>query len=125
MRRKRVDVQRFPDPLLAPDYLGLRRLYTPVLREFEDRRLFHPAGELRPAGVLSERLSRRIIAKSSPVSLRDDISARVGFAVPSKVVVCVRRKQRRETLFATGGAGAGRRVSKQRRRTALSSIDCK
>lgn len=38
---------------------------------------------------------------------RDLVSARVGFHMPWQVIVCVRRRRRREVIFAKGRAGKG------------------
>ena len=54
--------------------------------------------------------------------LRNDISHRIGFAIPEKVMRCVRRKQRKEVLHAKGIAGS--RVSRRRRRDGWSNVDC-
>lgn len=108
-----------PTPLsfkLGPvDPLGLALL--------EDRRSWHPSRPTRPFLTTGPRSSARLVVKSKPTALRNDISARVGFAVPKKVVVCVRRKQRKEVLHAMGKAGG--RVSRRRRRTDASDIDCR
>lgn len=97
------------------------------LTVLEDRRSFHPAGLLRPAGVVSRRDARRIVEraapKARPLSYRDPFpSLRLGFAVPEKVVRCVRRKQRREVVFALGKTGKGAKA--RRRRDAFSDIGC-
>jgi len=98
------------------------------LRLFEDRRRWHPAGLLRPAAVLGSISSRRLVERPrqswGPAKYRDPFpSLRLGFAIPEKVVVCVRRKQRREVIFATGSAGKGAR-QKQRRRNYMSEVSC-
>lgn len=124
----RNDMNSFLRVSVSPrHFVSLPDLYRApvVLRELEDRRTFHPSRALRPAGSFM-RDDRRIIAKSSAVNvLRDDISARVGFAVPTKVAVCVRRQQRKEVLHASRffGKGAGG-VSRNRRRNEWSGIDC-
>lgn len=82
------------------------------LRVIEDRRTFHPLREMRPTLTFSRRDQRRIIekAKSVPPAYRDPFPAlRLGFAVPKKVALCVRRKQRREALFAFKRTGKGSR----------------
>lgn len=99
------------------DPLGAR-----LLRQIEDRRTWHPAALTRPFLTTGLRSAARLTVKSSPHALRNDISNRVGFAVPKKVVVCVRRKQRKEVLHAMGKAGG--RVSRRRRRNDASNIDC-
>lgn len=129
MRRKRgelVGSGSRPDPLLdAILSLPVTAYVNPrAVLAVDDRRFFDPAGPLRPAYSFG-RDARRIIAKSSPVgSLRNDtnLSARVGFAVPKRVAVCVRRQQRKEVIHALGKQGAGARA--RRRRSVWSNVDC-
>lgn len=129
MRRRRGDVVgpgSRPDPFLdALLSLPVTAYVNPrAVLAVDDRRRYDPAGPLRPAYSFG-RDARRIIAKSSPVgSPRNDtnISARVGFAVPKRVAVCVRRQQRKEVLHAFKRAGGG--VSRKRRRNEWSNVDC-
>lgn len=108
----------FPTFKLGPvDPLGLH-----VLRQVEDRRRWHPAGFLRPPGAFVRSAARQVV-KSKSNALRNDISSRIGFAVPKKVLVCVRRKQRKEVLHALGKAG-GRGITRRRRRNDWSNVDC-
>lgn len=83
-----------------------------LIRALEDRRTWHPAGSTRPAGA-SSRNSRRIVqAKPVPGFFPP---RNVAFSVPRDVAICVRRKTRREVIFAkrkySKGAGASRRRS--------------
>lgn len=93
------------------------------LLEVQDLRTWHPLGFLRPPGAFVRSAARQVV-KSKPNALGNDISSRVGFAVPKKVLVCVRRKQRKEVLHALGKTGGGARVSRRRRRNAWSDVDC-
>lgn len=92
-----------------------RRL-VPVSYTLSDRRQFHPEFDFRP--VTSKFRFQRAVVIASPrvspggfvkhKSLADPFS----FQVPKAVDVCVRRKQRREVLFAlkrTRSGGAKRR----------------
>lgn len=108
------------DPLLER-ILSVTPLFSPTL--LDDRRRFDPAGPLRPAYSVY-RDDRRLIAKSSPVgSVRNDtLSARVGFVVPERVAVCVRRQQRKEVIHALGKQGGG--GSRARRRNRWTDVDC-
>lgn len=113
------------------------------LREYEDRRLFHPEGVHAPARSFSSTRHRltsygqthkpplRINSPRSPIapnigwqSAFSQVPAAVGFTQPSRVLICVRRAQRREVLHAkriAGGSGAQRHP----RWTVYSSIRCK
>lgn len=60
-------------------------------------------------------------------SLEDVMRERITFADPTKVMICVRRKQRKEVIFAlglSGGAGRAKKRFRKPRRNAYSGIDC-
>lgn len=91
------------------------------LRLFEDRRTFHP-DLFRPAFALPRSSSRLVVGKGIVVgrpntnvsrsdsfrsSLRGTLPHTVGFEVPKDVVICLRRKRRREIMHALGKAGRG------------------
>lgn len=89
-----------------------------LLREIEDRRNFHPAGPQRDARSFA--LSSHSLSASP--SKRRDVPRGVSFAVPDEVLICVRRRQRKEVLHAldkTGRAG-----QKPPRRNYYSDIHC-
>lgn len=101
-----------------------------ILREIEDRRTYHPLGEFRPARFRTGGPSR-ITVKDRPyngrykyadphrnsrnIHLNSGTKAPVSFAVPDGTVVCVRRKQRKEVLFAKRRAGAKGRQRRHKR----------
>lgn len=115
---------------------GLRR---EALREIEDRRRFH-ADRYRPARDRNTRKAR-VAALSllgsqmhfmDPVSRLRDISYGVKSSpyfskesgrYSSKVILCIRRKTRREVLFAAGKAGGGG-IRRSRRRNEFSDVYC-
>lgn len=114
---------------------ALPRLKTMDLRVFEDRRAFHPDPLIRPAFSVPRMASRLVVHPNvnrtsssthtvgSP--LRGSLSHRIGFEVPRQVVVCVRRKRRREVMHALGKAGRGGVGRGRRRRTnEFSEIGC-
>lgn len=88
---------------------------VPVL---SDRRAFHPDGFFSP--VSSARKWQRAIVEMPNVNTgRSNARGRVPkrgfhFAVPDAVSVCVRRKQRREVLFAFRRTGKGSRSLRKR-----------
>lgn len=110
------------------------------LRQFEDRRRYHPLREMQAAGVLDRREARMIIERDkrsdrmrrdrrydlNPLDRFKDYmpSFRLGFKFPDKVVKCVRRQQRREVIFALKKRGKGSRALR-RRRDEFSDISCK
>jgi len=91
------------------------------LREWEDRRAFHPDGAFRAFATVRSSPFAATIIQAPPSSVRR--VSRRAFVHPQKVAVCVRRHQRKEVLFALGRAGKGAR--KRPRRTASSEISCR
>lgn len=97
----------------------LTRKLSEHLRPYEDRRQWHPEGANRPARSFTQTRHRLVPRKSSlylkagfqnPVytqKLFDTIPIGIGFRTPGKVIICVRRKERREVMFATKKAGKG------------------
>lgn len=93
---------------------ALPSLLSP-LSLYEDRRSFHPLRSVRPAGVVSRRSQRRLIETSTPSTLT--------FASPRKVLVCVRRKTRRQVLHALNRTGRGARSKKHQNN--FSRVSCR
>lgn len=96
------------------------------LTTFEDRRTFHPAPHIRPA-FSTFRPSARVVARN-PVAPAHrhpfQTKAVLGFAQPRDVMVCVRRKQRKEVIFALNKTGKGARA-REHRWTDHSNTSCK
>lgn len=97
-----------------------------------DRRVYHPAGrEMRPAVSFSRRDQTRLViarrkARPGGAVERESLVEpyfKVGFAVPRKVGICVRRKQRKEVLHALRIAGSGG-IRRDRRRNDWSDVVC-
>lgn len=119
----------FLSPL--PDLFRQEHPFTPVrsnLSEIEDGRYWHPDpirnartprqwvsrfNLAKPVRRSTQRVDRRAIAFADPQSL--------SFRNNKHVVVCVRRKQRREVLFAKGRGGGGK---KRGRRNYWSNVRC-
>lgn len=101
------------------------------LRVIEDRRTFHP-DPYRPAATLRSSRHRLRVhiplnAKTVPLrrwTARSAVPARIGFVAPTSVLVCVRRRTRREVLHAYRRVGAGTRRRRARRST-YSNIVCR
>lgn len=68
-------------------------------------------------------LSEWIYGNVRAYALHDDVPKRVGFHMPWQVVICVRRKRRKEVLFAKRKTGAGARA-RVRRRNEYSDVRC-
>lgn len=121
-RRSRSTISRPLRPDLA---VVLPRRPMRPLGLLEDRRRFHPERDLRPALSFFSK-PRLVIRKARKAPLRSRLTAfsglshRIGFEVPKRVAICVRRKERREVIMARGGGGS----RKAKRRNFWSSIEC-
>lgn len=116
-------------PLPPRQILPLPDLPAPDLREIEDRRLFHP-GSKAPGTLSSQRTRLRTYPRTSqargrpyePFKAFQTVPHRIGFSRPRDVLVCVRRKARREVLHALGRTGGRMRPP---RFTEYSTIHCR
>lgn len=85
------------------------------LRLDEDRRSFHPLGMFRPPRVVGGHPVQPLVVREPAKRKRSQafLAHQLGFPNPKRVLLCVRRKTRREVLFAKNlsrkGAGARRR----------------
>lgn len=89
-----------------------------VFSDIEDRRYFHPEQGFRPALSFSGKPHRivvadpvRTVAPGKSIKVYKQTRGTLTFAAPKKVLICHRRKTRREVLFAKrlGRGGRGRR----------------
>lgn len=92
------------------------------LTQVEDRRDFHPAPHVRPARSFFKSFHRLSLPQQTSLDDLWDVPTRVAFEQPHHVLVCVRRKMRKEVLHAL--KKAGRRGQKAPRRSAYSDIQC-
>lgn len=110
-----------------------RRLLSPLapldpLSEIEDRRTYHPLGSDRPALYSVAPLQvkdRRPSPRQRRAGFRPHSQTKgvIAFAEPDQVVLCVRRKERREVLFAKRFHKRGR--GGPRRRNWTTQISCR
>lgn len=126
MARRRDNRRSISSPVNVQRYVVVRRVVPSPVTLVEDRRFYNPLGSYAPARSLNRR-SRLVIVspnvnKSRPVSSFRVPSA-IGFDVPSRVAVCVRRKQRKEVLHALKFTGKGSGGGKHRR-TYWSGVSC-
>lgn len=122
MAKKRRSDRSLPSPQVVRRSIPIVRVVGPrivVQRPAVnmDARTFHPMGKLRPVPA-AVRAARRLVparVREQPRHLSfKSLSAHVGFDIPEKVKVCVRRKERREVLFAKRKARKGARSLKIR-----------
>lgn len=122
MGRRSSTTATHPLNVMLTDELSLSPLVLPdnineTIDTF-DRRLFHPDPESFSPG--------RVVVRRSRDPRKDAYyfkSSVFGFESPRQVSICVRRKQRREVLFARNRAGGGGR-RKRPKFTEYSRVRC-
>ena len=106
-------------PLPSPYTPSPQKILSNTLRQIEDRRTFHPQAEKRPARSINRAQHKLVLHKPNAPKL----SHKVAFSAPKNVLICIRRKRRKEVLFAKKqtrkGAGA-----KRHRRNYFSEVTC-
>lgn len=95
--------------------LALRPVPVTQFEPLHDRRQFHPDRPYQPAPAIKPASRKLIVNPYNP--------ARIRFAVPPEVLTCVRRKQRKEVLFAKG-VGGQRGRKRRPRFTPHSKVSC-
>lgn len=95
-----------------------------LLRQIEDRRSFYPEPATRPALLFSGAKHSLIAStpKKATKRAKSRVPSQVAFYAPSQVLVCVRRKRRKEVLHAL--RKTGKRGQRRPRRNSLSHIRC-
>lgn len=130
-------------PSLKWDYVAfnkeIRNFRRESLEDYEDRRRFHPLQAAAPALSYNQRRSlltlgarpanRRSVYHTpgyaaQPLNLFSATKAAIAFARPRRVLVCIRRKIRREVMHALMKTGAGQGKQKPPIRNWLSQISC-
>lgn len=102
---------------------------TSPLTLFEDRRLYHPEQAQRPALSFRGAKHSLTVTTNTPKKIqgrfgdRSQTKGTVAFGQPNALLVCVRRKVRKEVLHAF--RKTGKRGNKKPRRNWLSSISCR
>lgn len=75
------------------------RSVKPKLNQIDDRRTFHPQKLSRPAKLVSG-APHRLKIKTGTRTPKSALPHSVGFSAPAKVLICIRRKTRKQVLFA-------------------------
>lgn len=117
MREGKRDHSAIANPRLSSPVFRLRPVDLSV---FEDRRRWAPGPRILfafPRSALRLQIPA-VKAAARPVRA---LTYKVGFAAPRRVVLCLRRKVRREVMIAMGNGG-GRGTPK--RRNAWSDVQC-
>lgn len=119
-KRRRDHESRSLAPAVGPVHRTRLPARSHWLEQWEDRREFHPEGNVRPARAFRNYAARSVLVTPPSSSMRK--VSRTSFAFPKAVPVCVRRKERREVLMALGKGGGRHSPPK---RNWLSNISCK
>lgn len=117
-RDRDVSIISRRDRLISP--LFKRKKEKVILTS--DKRRFHP--NVYKSSVLIDGSEADIGIRSSDEVINRQTRAPLAFFNPEKVEVCVRRKRRRETLFAKKKVGRGKRVQDRRRWREESRVKC-
>lgn len=121
-KRRRREAKRMRNAQ-RDNFITIASFPAAHILSIEDRRRFEPVDTF-PKGKF-HRSARLVVHpnKNNKSAAKGTVPSRVKFAVPREVAMCVRRKQRREILFAMRRTGKGSRA-KRRRRTFYSNISC-
>lgn len=103
-----------------PRPITLRLSPLPSLISYEDRRTWHPDGPLRSVFAF-RRSARRILDRANPMW---HARSALHFADPTRVVLCLRRKVRKEVMHALRKTGKRGRGQKPPKRNFYSAIGC-
>lgn len=133
-RRRRHEKDRLREVLSEPLTVQFSRLPKPIavvrpsdLRPVEDRRSYYPA-RFRPARLIDGSSNYRLVvakpATKPAARTKSRLPSAVGFQDPRKVVICVRRKIRKEVLHALRKTGRGGSRSWKRKRNVYSDVRC-
>lgn len=112
-----ITVARYRGPLVSPISPVLQRRPNMALNLIEDRRRWHPERWGRPL-LGTVRSATRVVVKPS---VGPALTSHLKFADPRRVIICIRRKIRREVLLALGKGGGG---NKSPRRKPSSEVSC-
>ena len=131
-RRDLLTPMSIANPPVAPRLRPV--VLSPIslpLTAFEDRRTYHPLGPQRGAVSFSgaQHGLRTVDRKTSDrfAGLRkfpSQTKALIGFDTPVHVLVCVRRKRRKEVLFAKRKTGRGGARQRRPRKNWFSNVHC-
>lgn len=118
-----------PRPIERVTIPNLIRDEVQYVRQFNDRRNYHPEPNRYPGAIVRRagRLNIDTLGNSVRSQVRpnnDVLPWRVAFADPKKVAVCVRRKVRREVLHALKLKSRAGKGGAPRRRNPWSGIRC-
>lgn len=95
-----------------------------LVESFEDLRRFDPQHQVRRRITTAGKIAyKKMVPAKRRAQLRE-LRTRAEYVNPNNVYVCIRRKLRREVLFALDHMRKGGRGGGKRRRTEQSNIKC-
>lgn len=100
------DIPSLTDPVVRPKkivaYRPLVAKQSPDLRQVEDRRAYDPSGQFRAARKRSgAQATIKLRQPQRSKAIRPSYpSFQIGFSQPKSVIICIRRKIRKEVLIA-------------------------
>lgn len=108
-----------------------KRLRLPDVFKPKDRiRDLQPSADLRKfdpfkrLGLTKKLDGTRSSFKTAKTNFKDPTRGFQAFEHPRMESVCQKRRKRRESLFATGKAGGGRRIHTPKKRSPTSDVRC-
>lgn len=108
---------RLPRPIQS-----LRHAAPLDLRHVEDRRRYHPSKILRSPKRVDGSRAMVGVSRGGAKAARHALPHKINFLVPKATVVCIRRKRRKEVLFAK--RKTGKRGQRRPRRNFFSEVRC-
>lgn len=106
--------------------IRLLRLHTEIRSSdpIADTRRWNPPLDDLPRKINGQRVNFTITNSNNKKKHQPSLTQKVTFKDAKKVMVCVRRKARRVSLFASKKIGSGKRVTSKRRYNENSKIKC-
>lgn len=96
-----------------------------ILAEIEDRRRWRPEPiHARPVVTITVGQPARLTLKQPRYNLPAQTKARIAFAEPHRLALCIRRHERKRVLHALGKTGAGQKRQRAPRKNQWSEISC-
>lgn len=110
------------DPVTFKPNIGLQILRD--LQAIQDRRTWRPEPKhARPVVTITVGQAARLtLRQPSKYNAPSQTKARIAFQEPDRLPVCIRRKERREVIFAAGKAG--KKGQRPPRKNQWSEIQC-
>lgn len=120
VQREASVFSRYSD--LLDRYINPQLTFTYGPDPLQDRRTFHFKRDADVFDIYGKPATYKLSDPKRPARFYDPTTARVSFSYPQRIKECLRRKVRREVLFAVKKTGKG--SGSPKRLTPLSLIKC-